>query len=181
MRMSRAVALGVLVVMSLTAASFGAAPDPTTAQLSKLNGQAFDVAFMQALIPMNDEAAEIAMAATLNADHTELLQWNQTFIEQEKARVRQMLTWLEGAGSKPTQRNEGVATAAVRQMRTLRGPALEKTYLSLMASRLDHSTALARLATQKASQPALRSFAGEVVRIDSQESSMLRGWLKRWY
>ncbi len=181
MGMKRAVVLSGLIVMALAAASFGAAPDPAVAKLSGLSGKAFDVAFLQTLIPMNDEAAEIAMTATLNADHTELLQWNQTFVEQQRAQVNKMLTWLDADGAKPTLRNEGVATAAVKQMRTLRGAALEKTYMSIIATHLDRSVALAKLATQKGSQPALRSFAGDVVKVDSQESTMLRGWLQRWY
>ncbi|HET8678820.1 MAG TPA: DUF305 domain-containing protein, partial [bacterium] len=35
-------------------------PNPTVAALSKLSGQAFDVAFMRELIPVHEEAVEIA-------------------------------------------------------------------------------------------------------------------------
>src|SRR3972149_4581042 len=60
-------------------------------------------------LPAHEEAVEIAMAATLTADHTELLKWNQRLVERKNAQVRQMLTWLREAGASPAQRNVGVA------------------------------------------------------------------------
>jgi uncharacterized protein (DUF305 family) len=186
MPMRQLAPLLALALISVAVGSSGAwaAPptaDPAVTRLSKLSGQAFDVAFLQALIPMDDESIEIAMAATLNADHPTLLQWNQTFAEQARAQVRRMLALLQDAGAAPAQRNEGVVTPSVQRMRTLRGVALEKVYLPLMAARLDQGVALARLAVQKGTRPAVRSFASEVVRVDGQESATLRGWLRQWY
>lgn len=177
----RAAVLLVFGVLSLSGPALSASTsDATLARLSRLDGRAFDAAFMQVLIPVDDEAIEIAMTATLYADHAELLRWNQSFVERERGHVRQMLAWLQDMGSKPAERNEGVATASVKKMRALRGAALERAYLPLMASHLNQSVALARLAVKKASQPALRSFAQEIVRVETQEETTLRGWLKTW-
>lgn len=109
-------------------------PDPALASLARLNGQEFDVAFMRTLIPVHEEAVEIALAATLNADHPELLQWNQRMIDRKSGQVRQMLDWLQQAGAWPGRRSAGVVTDPVKKMRALRGAALERAYLPLMAA-----------------------------------------------
>ena len=136
-------------------------PNPALASLSRLSGQEFDVAFMRTLIPVHEEAIEIALATTLNADHPELLQWNQKMIDRKSAQVRQMLAWLQQAGASPGRRNAGVVTDPVKKMRALRGAALERAYLPLMAAHLDQSVALGRLAAAKAgrsSGPSPRSW-----------------------
>jgi uncharacterized protein (DUF305 family) len=182
MRIVFAIGWLVLMTVPLTNAAPPAAPtDLTVARLSGLSGDAFDVAFMQALIPVDDEAVEMAMTATLYADHSELLHWNQAAVERSSDHVRKMLTWLHESGAGPAERRAGVATASVEKLRTLRGPALERLYLPLMASQLDKAIALARLAAEKAHRPELREFAKDAVRVDGQDSATLRGWMKAWY
>lgn len=172
-------AAGAAGTPSATGAS-GAASDPAVATLAKLSGRAFDVAFLQKLLPDDDEAVELAMTATLYADHPELLRWNQDFVERKREGIRRMLSLLQAAGAAPTQRNEGVATPAVRKLRTLRGAALERTYLSLIVSHLDRSVTLGRLAAQRANEASVRSFAGQRVKVDGHDAVTLRGWLKGW-
>lgn len=179
--------IALVIVWVLTAVSLtSAAPstgttDPTVARLSSLNGDAFDVAFMQALIPVDDEAIEMAMTATLYADHGELLRWNQVAVERSNEHVRKMLTWLQQAGAGPAERRAGVTTASVKKLRSLRGAALERAYLPLMAAQIDKTVAMTRLAAEKARRPELREFAKDAVRVESQDSAMLRGWMKQWY
>lgn len=157
------------------------APDATLASLAALSGAPFDNAYMRALIPEHEESVEIAMAATLNADHTELLKWNQQMVERKNAQVRQMLGWLREAGVAPTQRNVGVVTPAVKKMRGLKSAALERAYIPTIAARLDRSVALSRLAMNRAQRPEVRTLAAQIVRVESQEATMLRAWLKKWY
>lgn len=182
MRIALVIGWLVLTAVSLTsAAPSTVTADPTVARLSGLNGDAFDVAFMQALIPVDDEAIEMAMTATLYADHGELLRWNQVAVERNNEHVRKMLAWLQQAGAGPAERRAGVTTASVKKLRSLRGAALERAYIPLMAAQLDKTVTLARLAADKARRPELREFAKEAVRVESQDSAMLRGWMKHWY
>jgi uncharacterized protein (DUF305 family) len=159
-----------------------AAPaNPAVAALSKLSGKDFDVAFMRALIPVHEEAIEIAMAATLNANHPELLQWNQVMIDRKSAQVRQMLGWLQDAGATPAARGAGVVTDRVKKMRSLTGDALEREYLPMITKHLEQSTALAALAATKASRADIKAWAQSLVKVERGEAEMLRGWQKRWY
>ncbi len=180
----RVLLLSVAVFMVGTVA-FAARPapaaDPVVSSLSRLNGSAFDVAFIQTLVPDSEEAVEVAMAATLTADHVELLQWNQRMIERKNGQIRQMLTLLQAAGASPTRRNVGVSTTPVKQMRGLSGPALEKAYIPFMVGHFNRDVAFATMATKKASRPAVRTLAQEIIKVESQEATMLRGWLRKWY
>ena len=182
MRIVLAMGCMFLAAVSLVTAAPSSVPtDPTVVRLSGLNGDAFDVAFMQALIPVDEESIEMAMTATLYADHSDLLHWNQAAVERGNEHVRKMLAWLREDGAGPAERRAGVATASVKKLRSLRGAALERAYLPLMASQLDKITALARLAVGKAHRPELREFAKDAARVESQDSATLRGWVKLWY
>jgi uncharacterized protein (DUF305 family) len=156
-------------------------PNPTLSALSRLSGPAFDKAFMRELIPIHEEAVEIAMAATLHADHSELLRWNQVIIDRKRGQVRQMLAWLQEAGVSPHRRNVHVVTEPVKKMRGLRGAALERAYLPLIAAHLERSTALAQLASTKADRQELRSMAQAIVAVEVREVARLRSWQKAWY
>lgn len=184
MRIQRAVALFTLLVILPASASLAgttSAPDPDIAKLSALHGKAFDVAYLQAVIPTADEAVELALTATLYADHSALLRWNQDFTEREHGQVKKMLGLLDELSARPTLRDEGVATASVKQLRALRGEALERTYISLMTQHLDRTTALSKLAAQRADQPDVRSFAAGAAAADAKDSATLRGWVSAWY
>ncbi len=156
-------------------------PNPVLARLARLEGQAFDVAFMREIIPIHEEAVEIAYAATLNADHTELLRWNQQVIDRKTGQVKQMLAFLKDAGAAPGRRVVGIATEPVKKMRGLKSAALERAYIPLIVTHLESSVALATLASTKAARPELRTLAQAVVRVEKREIAMLRGWLKQWY
>ncbi len=184
MRITHVAALLALAIVLPASASFATPavpPDPTITKLSMLHGQAFDVAYLQSVIPVEDEAVEMAMTATLYADHPDLLHWNQNFTEREHAQIHKMVGWLGTLGAQPTLRNEGVATAPVKKLRTLRGAALERTYITLMTQHLDKTVALSKLAAQRADRPELRTFAAGVAAADHRDSATLRGWLTAWY
>jgi len=180
--MRMAIALLLLLAVSIPVfAAPSPAPDPVLASLAALSGPAFDLAYMRALIPVHEEAVEMALAATLNADHAELLKWNQRVVERKNTQVRQMLVWLREAGASPGQRYAGVATPAVKKLRGLKGAALERSYIPMMAGQLERSVALSRLAAAKAHRQEVRAMAGEIARVEAQEVTMLRGWLRKWY
>lgn len=177
--------LSLLLISLLAATSWAATLTPATQatlkNLSGLSGAAFDTAFMRELIPLHEEAVEIAMAATLNADHAQLLKWNQVLVERKNEQVRTMLAMLRAMGAGPTRRMVSVQTANVKAMRQLKDAALEKTYLPLMAGHLEQSAALAHLAATKAAAAELRAFAAKVAAMETKDAATLRGWLKAWY
>ncbi|MDI6772273.1 MAG: DUF305 domain-containing protein [bacterium] len=194
MRNSLLLALVALVCLALAGVLHAAAPpavrltptasptpNTTLSTLSRLSGPAFDKAFMRELIPIHEEAVEIAMAATLHADHTELLRWNQVMIDRKSGQVRQMLAWLQEAGVSPGRRNVGLVTEPVKKMRSLRGAALERAYLPLIVAHLEWSTSLAQLVATKADRPELGSMAQAIVAVEVKEVARLRAWQKAWY
>jgi len=184
MRSPRVVAFIMLAMLVPASASFATAVapvDPVVAHVSTLHGRTFDVAYLQDVIPVGDESVEMAMTATLYADHPDLLHWNQNFTEREHAQIQKMVALLGDLGAQPGQRNEGVATAPVKKLRSLRGAALERTYITMMTQHLDRSVALSRLAAQRADRPELRAFAANAAAADARDAATLRSWLTAWY
>lgn len=158
-----------------------ATPNPRLAALVKLSGREFDVAALRELLPRFEEDIEIAYAATLNADHPPLLQWNQKMIHRKAQQTKQMLAALAEMQVPPGRRGVNVVTPEVKQMRQLKGAPLERRYLPLMVERLEHNVAIAALAIQKGSRADLKTLAAEIVRVERAEILMLKNWLKEWY
>jgi len=156
-------------------------PDPAVQKLSALTGKDFDVAYIREALPTFDEDIEITQAATLNADHPELLQWNQQMVERKSAQVAKMVAILKGYAAPEGRRGVAVVTKNIQRMRTLRGGPLEKAYLPMMAARFDRNVTLAALAAAKASSPDLKTLAGDIATRERREAALLREWLKKWY
>lgn len=155
--------------------------DPIVASLSRMSGSGFDVAYLQALVPEDEEVVEVAYVATHGGDHAELLQWNQVLIERKNGQVHQMLGILQAAGSTAPHRNVGMVTPAVKQMRGLGGAALEQAYIKYMTKHFDRDVALAQLAMKKTNRSQVKSLAQNIIQVETQEAAMVRGWLKKWY
>jgi uncharacterized protein (DUF305 family) len=158
-----------------------ATPNPTLSKLSKLTGRDFDAAALRELLPRFEEDIEIAYAATLNADHAALLQWNQRMIDRKSQQTRQMLALLGAMGVPPGRRGVGVVTPEVTQMRQLKGAPLERRYLTLLAQRFEHNVAVASLVAERAALADLRTLAGAIARVERQEIAMLKQWFRDWY
>lgn len=155
--------------------------DATVAALSRLSGSSFDVAYLQALIPEDEEVVEVAYVATHGGDHSELLQWNQQLIDRKSKQVQQMLGILQAAGATAPKRNVGVSTPTVKQMRGLGGAALEQAYINFLTKYFDRDISLAQLAMKKSSRSSVKALAQNIVQVESQEKAMVRSWLKKWY
>lgn len=156
-------------------------PHPALASLGRLAGRDLDVAAMRELVPRFEEDIEIAYAATLNADHPPLLQWNQRMVERKSGQVKQLLALLAAAGASPGRRGVNVVTADVKQMRQLRGAPLERRYLSLMIARFELNAAIADLVLQKGAGADLKTLARTIAAVERREMAMLRTWRKEWY
>jgi uncharacterized protein (DUF305 family) len=156
-------------------------PNPTLASLSRLAGRDLDLAVMREFIPRFEEDIEIAYAATLNADHPPLLQWNQRMIERKSAQVKRILAFLKDAGAAPGRRGASVVTPHVTQMRQLRGGQLERRYMTLMIERFEHNTAVAGAVVARGAHVDLKTLARDVTRIERQEIAMLKKWYQEWY
>jgi uncharacterized protein (DUF305 family) len=195
--MRRWSSLALIVVMTLAAlaASSAAAPAPkpspqpspkvtanaAVTTLSRLSGRSFDVAAARELLPRFEEDIEIAYAATLNADHPPLLQWNQKMIERKSGHIKRLLDVLKASEAAPSRRGVGVVTPEVKLMRGLKGGPLERRYLTLMIERFAHNAAVGDLAASKASQADLKAIGVEVAKIHRQEMAMLKKWYQEWY
>jgi len=158
-----------------------ATPNPTVSALSKLTGRDLDIAALRELLPRFEEDVEIAYAATLNADHPALLQWNQRVIERKSNQIKALLALLRDMNAAPGRRGVSVVTPEVKQMRQLKGGPLERRYLPLMIERFGTNGAVAELAVRKGTSAGLKTLAGEITRTERREIAMMTAWLKEWH
>ncbi|OGV90522.1 hypothetical protein A3A66_01715 [Microgenomates group bacterium RIFCSPLOWO2_01_FULL_46_13] len=69
-----------------------------TLSLSDKEGDAFDQAFIQAMIPHHQGAIEMAQLAQQQAKHQEIKDLADAIIEAQNKEINQMQTWLEAWG-----------------------------------------------------------------------------------
>jgi uncharacterized protein (DUF305 family) len=156
-------------------------PNPTIAALTKLAGRDLDVAVMRELLARFEEDVEITYAATLNADHPPLLQWNQKMIERKSGQIKTLLELLKEANAAPGRRGVNVVTPEVKQMRQLKGGPLERKFMPLLIERFETNVTIASLPAVKGASPGLKTLAATVSKTERQEIAMLKAWLKEWY
>ncbi len=69
----------------------------------------------------------------------------------------------------------------VRQLRGLRGAALERAFLTMMQDHHQSGVDMARMALGKLQNPALRRLAQKMVSVQTKENEQMRVYLSRWY
>jgi uncharacterized protein (DUF305 family) len=158
-----------------------ATPNATVVGLAKLTGRDLDIAVMRELLARFEEDTEITYAATLNADHPPLLQWNQKMIERKSGQIKALLGLLKEINAAPGRRGVNVVTPDVKQMRQMKGAPLERKFLPLMIERFETNVAIASLTADKGASEGLKTLAGSIARTERQEITMLKTWLKEWY
>ncbi|MDR7417355.1 MAG: DUF305 domain-containing protein [Armatimonadota bacterium] len=171
----------IVVLAGVAGAAPATAPNPAVVAMSKMSGRALDVAAMRELLARFEEEIEIAYAATLNADHPPLLQWNQKMIERKSAQIKTLLGLLKDVNATPGRRGVNVVTPEVKQMRQLKGGPLERRYIPLMIERFETNVAIADVAVKRGANGDFKSLAGAIMKVERQETAMLKAWLKEWY
>ncbi len=149
-------------------------------QLAELQGEEFEVAFMSMMIAHHRSATEMAQWILERTDNAEIREAAQTIIEEQRAEIEQMTTWLqEWYGREPDPEMMNMMTSSMDSMMDtmISAEDPERAFLEGMSVHHDGAIDMAQPALFQATHPELRALAEKIIRDQAGEISQFQTWL----
>ncbi|MER3481673.1 MAG: DUF305 domain-containing protein [Meiothermus sp.] len=159
------------------------------AELNKLKGKDFDIAYMSMMIEHHRGAVEMAQQALRVSKDARIRRAAQEIIDVQNQEIAQLTAWLKAwYGVAPSQRYmnlmrsdmRGMMDSAMGGMQAHAGMVMpvDRAFLEGMIPHHQDAIDMSELALKKATQPELRKFAQGVIDTQSKEIRQYREWLK---
>lgn len=159
------------------------------AELGKLSGKDFDIAYMSMMIEHHRGAVQMAQQALRVSRDARIRGAAQDVINVQNKEITQLTDWLRRwYGVAPSQRYmnmmradmKGMMDKAMSGMQAHEGMVMpvDRAFLEGMIPHHQDAVDMSELALKKASKPELRKFAQEVIRVQKAEIARYQAWLK---
>ncbi len=159
------------------------------AELNKLKGKDFDIAYMSMMIEHHRGAVEMAQQALRVSKDARIRRAAQEIIDVQNQEIAQLTAWLKAwYGVAPSQRYmnlmrsdmRGMMDSAMGGMQAHAGMVMpvDRAFLEGMIPHHQDAIDMSELAMKKATKPELRKFAQGVIDTQSKEIRQYREWLK---
>lgn len=155
--------------------------------LQAKTGQDFDVAYMSQLIEHHEGAIEVAGEAQKRARRQEVKDAARAVITSQADEIAELTGWLrDWYALNPDAKERGLvvkdsalsiqyAKAAIQRSDP------DRAFLERIIPHHRRAVEMSQLALQKATRQELRTFAQEVIDMQTREIDQYRAWLKSWY
>lgn len=159
------------------------------AELDKLSGKNFDIAYMSMMIAHHRGAVEMAQQALRVSKDARIRRAAQEIIDVQNKEIAQLTAWLKSwYGVAPYRMYinmmrtdmKGMMDSAMKAMTPMAGMSMgeDKAFLEAMIPHHQDAIDMSELALKKATKPELRKFAQGVMDTQSKEIKQYREWLK---
>ena len=156
--------------------------DDMAATLETLEGDEFEIAFIDAMIPHHESAIEMAEIALERSQRPELQAAAQAIIAAQQAEITQMTGWLEEwHGATPSGQDHGMAMAdEVEALRTVAAEEFDVAFLEAMIPHHDGAIEMAELVAGRTDRAELNALAEAVLAAQRTENEQFEQWIADW-
>jgi uncharacterized protein (DUF305 family) len=142
--------------------------------------QAFDLKFIDSMIPHHEGAIAMAQQALTQAEHAEIKQMAQEIISGQQAEITQMQAW-RSAWYPDAAPSGGMGM----EMGTMEVPAgdqpFDLRFIDAMIPHHEGAIAMAQQALTQAQHVEIKDLAQKIVDAQQTESAQLKAWRTAWY
>jgi len=186
--------LGMLMVLLLGLslaqtdhAGHGSMTMQAMAELQKLQGRNFDIAYMSMMIDHHKGAVEMAQAILKVSKDARIRKAAQEIIAVQNKEIAQLTGWLRSwYGVAPSQRYMAMMRADMKPMmdtslmgmKPRHGSSPDRAFLEGMIPHHQGAVDMSKLCLQKAARAELKRFCQGVIAVQSREIEQYRQWLK---
>ncbi len=174
-----------LTVPSLAQMNMGdsAMADSSSKALAKLNGKAYDIAWLSQMIEHHRGAVEMSNACIKTCVDKDVKTAAQKIIDAQGKEIKQMTVWLKSwykSSADPKQMALMKADMKPMMDTSMAGMKMQadRSFLEGMIGHHEHAVAMGKDAAKRALRPELRQFGQNVVNDQSKEIKQFKGWLK---
>ncbi len=157
------------------------------AELQKLQGRDFDIAYISMMIDHHKGAVEMAQAILKVSKDARIRKAAQEIIALQNKEITQLTNWLRSwYGVAPSQRYMAMMRADMQAMMDTalmgmmpgHGSSPDRAFLEGMIPHHQEAVEMSRLCLQKAARAELKRFCHGVISVQSREIEQYRQWLK---
>lgn len=151
-------------------------------ELAALQGEAFDIAFLDMMIPHHRSALDMAQIALERAERPEVREAAQAIVDAQEAEIAQMTGWLqEWYGREPTGMGHGMGMdAEVEALRVVADEEFDVAFLQAMIPHHQGAIAMAELVPDRTARPELLDLSEAIITSQQAEIDEFRGWIEAW-
>ena len=160
--------------------SMNMSPNMGMGDLAKLSGKAFERAFLSMMIPHHQAAIDMSKAVLPLAKDATVQKWAKAIIAAQESEIAQMNTLLKAYGGSDTK----MATMMMdgmkgMGMRVKASGTPDMTFVQDMIGHHASALDMARVALQKASNPAVLKLARDIATAQAGEMYDFQLWLQK--
>lgn len=157
------------------------------AELQKLQGRDFDIAYMSMMIDHHKGAVEMAQAILKVSKDARIRKAAQEIIAVQNKEIIQLTGWLRSwYGVAPSQRYMAMMRADMQAMMDTammgmmpgHGSSPDRAFLEGMMPHHQDAVEMSKLCLEKAARAELKGFCRGVIDVQSREIEQYRQWLK---
>jgi uncharacterized protein (DUF305 family) len=184
-----ALTVPVIAQMSMDNMNMGAMGDSSSKALAKLNGKAYDIAWLSQMIEHHRGAVDMSKMCIKSCVDKDVKTAAQKIIDAQDKEIKQMTTWLQTwYSTKADPKQMALIKADMKPMmdtsRTGMTPMAgmkiqaDRSFLEGMIPHHEHAVAMGKDALKRALRPELRKFGQNVMNDQGKEIKQFRVWLK---
>ncbi|MFN8467883.1 MAG: DUF305 domain-containing protein [Caldilineaceae bacterium] len=145
---------------------------------------AFDIRFIDSMIPHHQGAVAMAQQALQQAEHPEIKQMAQQIIDAQNAEMKQMQDW-RGAWYPNAGATEGMQMDMGNGMNMMEVPAgdqpFDLRFIDAMIPHHQDAIMMAQEAQAKSEHPEVKQMAQQIIAAQQAEIKQLQEWRMAWY
>lgn len=148
--------------------------------MKKLQGKAFDRAFMSAMIPHHQAAVDMAKAVLPVSKDATVKTWANAVIKDQNREINQMSAWLKangGTDANMAKMMSGSMQGMASMVKSSKTP--DVAFVQGMIPHHASAVDMANLALQQGSDQTVLKLARDIVKAQAQEMYDYRQWLKK--
>ncbi|MFN3267540.1 MAG: DUF305 domain-containing protein [Deinococcales bacterium] len=155
--------------------------------LERASGKTFDIYWLSQMIEHHNGAVVMAKAVLKSGQDTRVKKAARSIIADQSKEIKQMTTWLKTwYNTTPNKKQmalmqqdlEPMILAASGGMAGMPMDNPDKNFLEGMIAHHQGAVDMGKLAQKKALKPELKTFAAQVIQVQSAEIRQYQAWLK---
>jgi uncharacterized protein (DUF305 family) len=143
-------------------------------------GQPFDLAFIDGMIPHHEGAIVMAQQALDQAERDEVKQMAQAIIDAQAAEIEQLRAWRQAWYPDAPPADASVMAGMMMEVPAGEDP-FDLRFIESMIPHHDDAITMAQQALEKAEHPEIKAMAQAIIDGQAAEIEQMQQWRGEWY
>lgn len=151
-------------------------------ELAETSGDAFEIMYINMIIPHHQDAIKMAHMVVNDAPHQETRDAAQKIIDDQQKEIAELTSFLQqqyGQQVNPDQRM--MMDMSMMDMMNMDAAMHEKHFLAMMREHHQSAIDIGELVVQKATSQQLKDQARQMITSQREEQEQFGTWLQQWY